>query len=293
MAGIHSVAVMVFSGLAAPLVSGQAAPMSMALMPGPAANPFKAQALAQLQPQSQQQDQFRQFQQYQKQQQDAQLARQKQLEQAREQENQKLWREAMQEEREEEHQEEQQAMQRQLHLRQQQQKQLQNATQSRADESPGTWGVVQEMLSAARIRMLYLLLFPTLVAVAFFFKWLHWTAIKQQWRLSLPSIPIVIAQKPVTSSAPSLVAKPEAPTAKPEAPTAPVAPAFLQPPILEKTGECTPMYLYEGTVRKYGSLEALQEVVQERVRCAAKGDGCVMFAVGKAAPTEATSCAQQ
>merc|ERR1719335_1735836 len=135
MAGIHSVAVMVFSGLAAPLVSGQAAPMSMALMPGPAANPFKAQALAQLQPQSQQQDQFRQFQQYQKQQQDAQLA-----------------------------------LQKQLHLRQQQQKQLQNATQSRADESPGTWGVVQEMLSAARIRMLYLLLFPTLVAVAFFFK---------------------------------------------------------------------------------------------------------------------------
>lgn len=285
-------------------VSGQAA----ALMPGVAAGgPLRAESLTQILSgggsmqqlsQHQQQDQFQQFQQYQQQQAQMQKAREEQIAQARQRENERLWREAMQEEREEEHQQEQQVLQKQKEVQRQKQlrqEQLQNANATKGGDS-GAWLVVQEALSAARVHMMYFLSVPAFFAIFFGLRELHRTAIKEQWRFPV----IRIEHKSLDKSATECAREPmkevlatecvretlkeglaKAVVANAEGtPKASAPPVSSQPPLPAKTSEHTPIYMYEGTMQKYGSIEALHEVLSERLKCAQNTDNCLFFAVG-------------
>lgn len=244
---------------------------------------------------------------------------QQQLQQRKEDENARLWREAEEEERLDEEKEQQAAMQikKQQQLMQLRQQEQAHPTPAAA-ESSGMWTKIQAAMQGVSLQLLYNMVLFVIAGSAVAFSLTKTNG----FSLQLPRASVLNPDKAVTKAdvsnnpeslvdeAPSEQAEddPQIPVALAEAeetvaPQPPVstntkgAAHVPRPPaqrVTQSSNKGTPLYLCEATgvqIHKYDGLEALQKALKTRSHNVAQGNNCIVLAgnPGK----EAATCAQQ
>jgi len=233
---------------------------------------------------------------------------QQSLQQRKEAENARLWREAEEEERQEEEQEQEAAAQQKKQQQLMQLRKQEQAHPAPPAESFGLWTKFQGAMQSVSLQALYNVVLFAIAsgAIAFSFKG-QMASMLNQTKEASKKVLSCTKPEPHVEEAPLIAADQKLPlaskaqedeivTSKSVSSTTAKSVAHVpRPPaerVAQSSNESTPIYLCEAKIHKYDGIDALQKALKTHSEHVAQGsNNCIVIAgnPGKDAPT----CAQQ